>query len=565
MTHVLLPLDVFHVSYELAVGRPFSKLEELLLRLIAEDQGEEGRVFQELREAFQVHDRLLVEGLVTLLREGWVAMVQSDPDIRYVATVEGLVTIDKGRRPAGLRVQRRHAKIVRETLSCQVEHINNLEVFTAEEIRRKTGRMAIGFALRRRQHRRTLNGGETEWLLPRSSGEQQWIRRIDSDARVLRGKYFLPLRVDLEERTVRGLPGNWGQLIPLVLDQTEQQFPDLAVGSEAQRRFGSLLKERGGYRGRGQHTAGRDVPQPEPAAVPCAEAALRAWESRQLAERALERASGRVLIAASHLDDAQAKRLSEVVTGLRGRGVSVDVLWSCADVSGSAHRRLVDALDSARGRSATGKLFYNRTPAEAKGDFVLADTGDGPVAVLGAGLLSGPAQDQALCPAVLVDDVRGLSTLALLASGWWQESPDDHTELAASRWRRLAEKWVEEAALNLVGLGTEQPEDSPDSVQPLLPSPRGGAEASEVSLLIGAQGAATIDRLLDHGACTTDHLPDTWDPVGVAATAREWVVYVRGTWLSTLSFRLRGRLAAELWERAGIGRDRVGEADRLPS
>lgn len=563
MSHVLLPLDVFHVSYEVAVGRPYSKLEELLLRLIAEDQGKEGRVFEELREAFQVHERLLVEGLVTLLREGWVAMVQSDHDIRYVATDEGLVTIDKGRRPASLRVQSRHARIVRETLSCQVEHINNLEVFTAQEIRRKTGRMAIRFALRRRQHRATLNGGEVEWLLPRSSGEQQWIRRIGSDASVLHGKYFLPLRVDLQEKTVQGLPSNWSQLVPLVLEQTEEQFPDLAVGDEAQRRFGSLLKERGGYRSRGRYSAGGDVP-PKPTAVPCAEAALCSGESRRLAERALERATGRALIVTSHLDDAQARRLSKVATSLRGRGVSVDVLWSCADVSEEARRRLVGALDSVRGQSAPGKIFFNRTPADAKAEFVLADTGAGPVAVLGAGLLSGPAQDQALSPAVLVDDARGVSTLALLASGWWQDSPDDHTELAASRWRRLAEKWVEDAVLNMAGPATEEPEDYPDTAQPLFPQPRGGAEASEVSLLIGTQGAATRDRLVDDCGSNRDHLPEIWDSVEVTASAREWVVGVRGAGLSTLSFQLRGTLAAELWQRAGAGRDPAEAADRLP-
>ncbi|MGW3265511.1 hypothetical protein [Streptomyces sp. NPDC001056] len=563
MTHVLLPLDVFRVSYEVAVGRPYSKLEELLLRLIAEDQGEEGRVFEDLREAFQVHERLLVEGLVTLLREGWVAMVQSDHGIRYVVTDEGLVTIDKGRRPASLRVQSRHAKIVREALNSQVEHINNLEVFTAEEIHRKTGRMAIRFALRRRQHRATLNGGEVEWLLPRSSGEQQWIRRIGSDARVQRGKYFLPLRVDLQERTVQGLPSNWSQLVPLVLEQTEEQFSDLAVGDEAQRRFGSLLKERGGHRSRGRYFARGDV-LPEPTTVPCAEATLRSIESRRLAERALERASGRALIVTSHLDDSQVGRLSEVVTGLCRRGVSVDVLWSCADVSEETRRGLVGALESVRGQSGPGKVFFNRTPADAKAEFVLADTNAGPVAVLGAGLLLEPAQDESISPAVIVDDAHGVSTLALLASGWWQDSSDNHTELAASRWRRVAENWVEDAALNLAGPAREEPESYPDAVQPLFPQPRGSAEASEVSLLIGAQGAVTRDRLVDDCGSKGNRLPDIRGPVEVTASAREWVVGVRGAGQSTVSFQLRGPRAAELWQRAGVGCEQAEAADRHP-
>ncbi|MFC9457396.1 hypothetical protein [Streptomyces sp. NPDC056983] len=566
MIHVLLPLDVFRVSYDVAVGRPYSRLEELLLRLIAEDQGEVGRVFDELREAFQVHDRLLIEGLVTLLREGWVAMIQSDQDIRYVATHEGLVTISKSRRPASLRIQGRQMSVVREMLSCQLARLSDLEVLRAEEVRRKTNRGAISYALRGRHHRKTLNGGETEWLLPRNADEQQWIRRIDSDAKLARGKYYLPLRVDLEEGTVLGLPGNWRHLTPFVLEEAEQQYQDLAVGSDAQSRFDSLLKERETDRGRVRRTDGSSVPRSDLATMPGIEATLRAGDSRRLAERALERASGHVLIVTSRLDDAQVARVSEVVTSLRGRGVSVDVLWSGADVQEESRKRLVSALDSVRGRATQGKIFFNKTPADAKADFVLADTCNGPLAVVGGGLLSGAAQEQALSPAVLVEDVRGLSTLALLASGWWQESLDSNAELAASRWRHLAERWVEEAALSLAAPGVEEPEDSWNASEPLLPSPRSDEdEASSVSLLIGGQATATRDRVMQFDGSLAGRLRQTWDPVQVAATASEWVVGVRSSSVSALSFQLRGRLAAELWQEVGVGRDRAGAADRLPS
>ncbi|MFE1995257.1 hypothetical protein [Streptomyces parvulus] len=559
MIHVLLPLDVFRVSYDVAVGRPYSRLEELLLRLIAEEQGEGGRVFEELREAFQVHDRLLIEGLVTLLREGWVAMVQSDQDIRYVATHEGLVTISESRRPASLRVQKRQTSVVREMLSCQLARLSDLEVLRAEEVRRKTNRGAISFALGGRHHRKTLNGGETEWLLPRNADEQQWIRRIDSDAKLARGKYFLPLRVDLEEGTVLGLPGNWRHLTPLVLEEAEQQYQDLAVDADAQRRFDSMLKERETDRSRDRRTNGASVPRAVLATMPSIEATLHAGDSRRLAERALERVSGHVLIVSSRLDDAQVARVGEVVTSLQGRGVSVDVLWSGAEVQGEPRRRLVGALDSVRGRAMQGKVFFNKTPAAAKADFVLADTSNGPLAVLGGGLLSGAEQQQDLSPAVLVEDVRGLSTLALLASGWWQESPDGNAELAASRWRHLAERWVEEAALSLAAPGVEEPEDSWNASEPLILSSRSDAEeASSVSLLIGAEAAATRDRVMQSDGSRADRLGQTWDPVQVAATAGEWVVGVRSSSVSALSFHLRGRLAAELWQEVGVGSDRFG-------
>jgi hypothetical protein len=563
--HVLLPLDLFRVSYDVAVGRPYSALEELLLRLIAEDRGEEGRVFQELREAFQVHDRLLIEGLVTLLREGWVAMVQSDQDIRYVATEEGLLTISKSRRPASLRVRRRHTSIVREMLSCQLANLSDLEVLSEKDVRRKTNRAAITFALRGRHHRKTLNGGETEWLLPRNADEQQWIRRIDSDARLVRGKYYLPLRVDLEEGTVLGLPGAWRHLTPLVLEETGQRYEDLAIGSEAQERFGRMLAEWEKDRSHVRRSSG-SPDRAEPVGMTCVEAALSAGASRRLAERALERATGHVLIMASRLDDAQAARVSQVAGGLQSRGVSVDLLWSCGDAEEGLPKRLVNALGSLRGRAAPGKIFFNKTPTDAKADFVLITTDDGPVAVVGAGLLSGAAQDEALSPTVLTDDVRGLSTLALLAAGWWQECPDDNADLVASRWRHLAEKWVEEAALTQATPGAAGPESSVELSSRHIPSPRPGREGdSSVSLLIGAQGAAARERIMQSDGHVADGLGKPWEPVQVTATSGAWVVGADSGSVSVLSFKLRGRLATELWQQAEAERDRMGGTGLLPN
>ncbi|MFJ7961786.1 hypothetical protein [Streptomyces sp. NPDC096324] len=166
---------------------------------------------------------------------------------------------------------------------------------------------------------------------------------------------------------------------------------------------------------------------------------------------------------------------------------------------------------------------------------------------------------------MLIDDVRGLSTLALLASGWWQESPDDNAELTASRWRHLAEQWVEEAALSRAAPGVQELEDSWDLSAPLISSPRSSEDGgSSVSLLIGAQGAAARERVMQSDGPATHSLGQLWDPVRVTATAEDWVVGVDSRSVSALSFQLRGRLAAELWQQAGVGRDLAGTADRLP-
>ncbi|HEY8982445.1 MAG TPA: hypothetical protein VIU15_23015 [Streptomyces sp.] len=562
MIHILLPLDLFRVAYDVAVGRPYSRLEQLLLRLICDDQGDEGHTFQELRQAFQVHDRLLIEGLVTLLREGWVAMVQSDQEIRYVATAEGLLTTSSGRRPSSLRVQRRQENIVRELMSCQLARQSDLDLVTARDVRRKTNRGARSFALTERQHRKTLNGGETEWLLPRNADEQQWIRRIDSNARLVRGRYYLPLRVDLDKATVLGLPANWSHLTSLILEKTEQEYQNqsLASGSAAQERFDAMIKEWQGERDRVRRSSAQPA---ELVTVPCVETALLAGDSRQLAERALADATTHALLVVSQLDDHQIARVIEVAADLRSRGVGVDVLWSCADDE-ALRKRLVNALGATRAMSLTGKVHFNRTPTDALADFVLVATDKGPVAVVGTGLLSVAEQDEALSPAVLVRDVRGLSNLALLASGWWQGSPDDNAELAASRWRHLSEKWVEEAVLSGAAPGVEAAEASWNVPTLAVPSPQPVNEDSgTATLLVGAEGSAARNRLTESSAAAvvSRRLRKPWDSVSLVGTAEEWVVGLDTPSVSALALLLRGRVAAELWTQAEADSDPESGAD----
>ncbi|SFD42468.1 hypothetical protein [Streptomyces aidingensis] len=556
MIHILLPLDLFRVSYDVAVGRPYSRLEQLLLRLICDDQGDEGRTFQELRKAFQVHDRLLIEALVTLLREGWVAMVQNDQEIRYVATAEGLLTTSSGRRPSSLRVQRRQENIVRELMEGQLARQSDLDLVTARDVRRKTNRGARSFALTERQHRKTLNGGETEWLLPRNAEEQQWIRRIDSNARMVSGRYYLPLRVDLDKATVLGLPVNWSHLTSLILEETEQEYQNqsLASGSAAQERFDKMIKEWQRERDRVRRSS---VQAAELVTVPCVETALLAGDSRRLAERALADATTHALIVISQLDDHQVARVIEVAADLRSRGVGVDVLWSCANDE-ALRKRLVNALGATRAKGLKGKVLFNRTPTDALADFVLAATDKGPVAVMGTGLLSVAAQDKALSPAVLVRDVRGLSNLALLASGWWQGSPDDNAELAASRWRHLSERWVEEAALSGAAPCTEEAEASWNVPTPDVPSPQPVNENSvTATLLVGAEGPAARKRLIGSSAAAlvSRRLRKPWDSVSLVGTAEEWVVGLDTPSVSALALLLRGRVAAELWTQARADSD----------
>ncbi|MET8948259.1 hypothetical protein ABZX30_33190 [Streptomyces sp. NPDC004542] len=353
----------------------------------------------------------------------------------------------------------------------------------------------------------------------------------------------------------------------MILERTELQYQDqsLASGSVAQERFDKMIKEWQRERDRVRRSSVQAV---ELVTVPCVETALLAGDSRRLAEGALADATTHALIVVSQLDDHQVARVIEVAADLRSRGVGVDVLWSCADDE-ALRKRLVNALGATRAKSLTGKVLFNRTPTDALADFVLTATDKGPVAVVGTGLLSVPAQDEMLSPAVLVRDVRGLSNLALLASGWWQESPDDSAELAASRWRHLSEKWVEEAALNGAVPGAGEAEASwnvPTSEVP-LPQPV-NEDPGTATLLVGAEGPAARNRLTGSGAAAvaSRRLGKPWDSISLVGTAEEWVVGLDAPSVSALALLLRGRVAAELWTQVGAESDptRAASGSRVP-
>ena len=67
---VLLPVGVLRVPFQLASGRPYSYLEELILTSLSE----EAKGLDQLCVLFAIHRRIVIEVLVTLMYSGWIAL-----------------------------------------------------------------------------------------------------------------------------------------------------------------------------------------------------------------------------------------------------------------------------------------------------------------------------------------------------------------------------------------------------------------------------------------------------------------------------------------------------------
>jgi hypothetical protein len=491
---VLLPVNLYKVKYQLAHGRPYSRFEELLLRAISEDAGE-GRTFDQLRHEFQVHVRLLTEGLVTLIQEGWVAMAQNEHQMNYLLTEDGRQTIQSGRRPSNMRVRPMTATIAQERLGGGLARFSDLALLSANSLRNGANRKARRMALTPRLNRRQINGGEAERWLPRSSEQQEWIRWIDSASHASQDLHFLPVQVELEKEEVTGLPHHWRHLSPVILEEVRERGEG-ALDESFEAEVLEALR-RSEYAGRSRSHRGavnREEPEAHPyarATITCADVALTGAEGHGLLQKALEAASRHVLMVFGELDGKRADHARQAITELRKRGIQVDVLWSC-DEGPQTTKEILRELGKARavaspspGTAVTPGVTFNREPSSHAVDLVLSDTEDGPMAVLGTAPWETSADRRSLSPALRLIQPTVIATLARLCAGWMDELPGNEGALPSQRWRRIAEQW---AARTAYPTGSE-----PTASCVHLPAQ---TCVSEVTLLLGPERVALREKLL---------------------------------------------------------------------
>jgi hypothetical protein len=486
MIRTLVPLQMYVVTYELAHGRPYSKFEELLLKAINEASDTGGRTSQELEEIFQVHLRLLTEGLVTLIQEGWVAMAQKDTQIYYLVTAEGRSTVATGRRP--LRVRTAHAKIVRERLTGQMARASDLNLITTNTLRRLPRGAPRQQSLQARLIRTKVNGGETERLLPRSDQQNEWVRWIDSATRVSQDLHYLPIRVELDADKVFGLPYQWQHLTGMIVREVRERVPQFEADQEFQEVLGRLMQSTPGQAvdpdGEAESTVRQWAEPYAKTVVTCADLTLNGARGRAVAAELLDRAHGSTLLVAGHLDPEAAVAVKDAALALRRRGVHCDVLWSSADDQPAADiARTISAIRA--DDSLPGKVQFNKQPADAIADMIITSGENGPVAAIGAGLFGLPAQDGELRPVLRITNPATAAQLARICAGWWEDLPGSDVALPAHRWKHLAEQWTGDLARTPTV--TSAPIACPDDPSCIC--------AGEVLILVGPQQSAFRDRL----------------------------------------------------------------------
>ncbi|MEW1646406.1 hypothetical protein [Streptomyces sp. NPDC091219] len=433
---LLLPVSRFRVTYEVGAGRPYSRLEELVCRMIAE--APQPVTLAQLRETFQVHDRLLIESVVTLVRAGWAAMNLGEG---LAITEQGRQTLGKGGRPQSTTVRKASTSLYMERVCGLLEREtqSGLNVRTFRELgmsRADLDRSTLAV----RNPRNSLSIGQAQGLLPHRAGE--WIRWVGEPRMHTKGNEFVPLHVDLASRTVTGLPRTWEPLLTEVLLQAAHEREEEMEEFSQEKIFQLITRAPGskGVASRAPRTAALPLPSGSAALIPGE------VEFLSMAERCIEEAETSVLIVVSAIDAASVKSWERQLKDALSRGVRVDVLWGKVDADDDG----VSELKRIASQSAAGSvrsLRFNARPAGTVSQIVVADrrTEDGADAVTavlgGVPLLHRNAGQDHVLPALVVSDAGVAAQIARAAAGWWAETAGEDFSAAIDRWRRLASGW----------------------------------------------------------------------------------------------------------------------------
>jgi hypothetical protein len=352
---LLIPLSRFRVAYETGCGRPYSKLESLILKAI--DQG--ASTLDELQSTFGIHRRLLIEALVTLTQAGWLA-VSSVPGKSFLITTDGRQALGAGDTPNSLLTLPKEAYVLRERLTGgllsarDVRYVSEREL---EDVKAQCVRLPPQVS------DQEVDGGKVQHLLPRAQGE--WIRWIGPIDLVGRDFQWLPATVDLPARSISGLPETWRHLRDALLDEADRRagtLPTAATAAVWSRPSARIDQEDS----RSAAPAWEVLLTPQD--ILCDAAAHDAL----LREVLLGGAVSSVLIASAFITKPRLDAIQGEVAKALQRGVSIDVLWGYG-AEREALNWLTNQATEAKREAWPGRVRFNRNASKSHAKLVLWD------------------------------------------------------------------------------------------------------------------------------------------------------------------------------------------------
>lgn len=433
----LVPLSRFRITYEAACGRPYSKLEHLVLRAI----GEGAPSLEALRETFRIHPRLLIEALVTLTQAGWLA-VGSVPGQSFVLTAEGQQALASGSVPTSLVIISRWTDVILERITGGLVWHRDIRYVSEWELKSVWDDC---FRLNPRGADSPPDEGKVQHLLPRA--QEEWIRWIGPIDLSSRDAHWLQVNVDLTDRSLVGLPDAWKpRLQDLIL--AEAQVAAAKLSAQAKARSWNI-------------PVFRQVNRigPEALQMPQAERRVRvtqvdllftAADHQRYYEKALTEARSGVFIASAFVTAVRLEATKELLLAALKGGVNVDLLWGYSATGEVAGRDPIKMMTSwmyeAKKEGWPGKLRFTRFPSHSHTKLLLWDSSPGRfegcvgshnwLSAAAAGATGGDSS-AVTDVSVRVDEPGTVAQLGRCAAALWAGTKEVLSSVA-DRWRRIA-------------------------------------------------------------------------------------------------------------------------------
>jgi hypothetical protein len=450
---VLIPVSRFRVPYEIARGRPYSKLERRVLEAIATG----GATLRNLSAAFHVHERLLVESVVTLVNAGWVA-VAGGAEATFVLTAEGNAAVDAGQDPVSVVVsQAKPHTVILERVTGQLARHADARSYHRDDLAEIWQSAAL---VTPRIFRNALDEAQVQKLLPRGPGE--WIRWVGPITLASKDRHFLPIDVNQGTGQTRGLPPSWHEpLISHVLAAARRRTAqDQQDATSADRQGAAAERVPPPRTSPAPRRPARFVSVPDTAGLEASQATTVSLDPDDVLvgmdahngvlSTALSSASRNVLVASPSVDAARLREfLAESADAVRRR-VHVDILVGTTP-HGLDQAGVLAAVNragyQAAGNDGRALLRTGTQPTGTGASLLLYDDNCGRlVAIIGDHDWLGPPV-AATPVSVRLTGPTIVSTLARAAASLWTSAQPSGDPGAADRWRRLASETEERGAV----------------------------------------------------------------------------------------------------------------------
>jgi hypothetical protein len=428
---VLVPVSMFNVPFTVAQGRPYSRLELRVLEDIAQRGGTDSpATLQSLRETFHVHQRLLVEAVVTLIGAGWVA-VADGREATFALTDEGAKASSSGKDPASVVVRSgTPCTVIMDRTAGQVARRNEVPtVHVTDHEVRKYARTPV------RIIRNSLDEAQVDKLLPRASDD--WIRSIGRP-RLVNFRRYIPVRVDLDSQEVVGLPRGWGRALADHIVSAATKHHDATTGRTEAAPMSFDWLDDPGFRPR--ETQRCTVVKVQLVGTPAG-----TEDHLRVLETAFATAYRYVLVASPTIEPQVLLHWEGAVRSALERGVRIDLL--CGEATAAAGPGELVKIANRIGYDAVGQRGRDlmrpaAKPTHCPAGMLSFDRPDGtPDVVVGDFDWLGR---QGAGTSLLVRGHEIGAGIAQVAAALWRRSGED---ASADRWRRVARSCQDAAAL----------------------------------------------------------------------------------------------------------------------